>query len=353
MLDEENRERLKKGKPPHFWRGWLGEAKISEAFARAKRFFLPGTLEYNEMRDITREQFLKLGKRWGPRVECVDLPMRNQRRARPPTLSDAEWYEAVRIVSTPTGQGSAIHAFRSIADCMDRAHTQQQRFRELVRRSELTPTRFRSELYRRFPSLQFRKVDKMPALNRDTLRQRKHASDIWGGRAPWREHCAPARAAPGRGAGLACGEPVFWEKRWYGEFVFQVDATKYSDMHSFSEDDEYAFYWAGEVPQPEEHRAAPSVGHATILMFYSVIHPRLGTVVGPSLMYWGSNKTTSASTKQRHPPDFPSWCALSYAEFTCLSDRLPHASEMSDLAGNIKGQVHTALWWVTELHWSC
>ena len=159
----------------------------------------------------------------------------------------------------------------------------------------------------------------MPELTHATREKRRECADIWAKRRPWRNQSSDALSSGPSTRGstrAALNEPVWWEKRWFGMFVFMLDATKITDAKGGYEKQEYGFLLEDVVCEPEVHRRPKPVGQAASLQYYAVIHPEGGTIVGPDLMYWGSNKTTPANVSERHGSNFPHWCVAMAAFFT-------------------------------------
>lgn len=290
-----------------FLRGGNGDARIAAAYHSFRAYFSPDMESFTEAQTLTKKAFWSLAWRWVRAAVSNKGDCANKRRKAVERLSEGGWVDACRILGTPIQQDGTVHVFRGVDDCMHCPHEQQQRFRLLVEASGLTPLQFQHALQGRYPKLKYQKIDKMPNMNPATSRLREAAADIWARRAPWRQSSTPSRAA----SASRRPDPQYWDLRWFSQFVFQLDATKVSDMESAADRDERGFCLAGQVFPPEEHRAGKSVGNAHTLMFYAVIHAKGGCIVGPDLMYWGSSKSTPASVHDRHRDDYPHWCASS------------------------------------------
>lgn len=153
-------------------------------------------------------------------------------------------------------------------------------------------------------------LDQVGAMTADTLRLRREAADLWAGRTAWR-----TVSTPGPRGGVHGGErAVLWcasrgnAKQpfpYYQNFTFMLDAATLSTVDKPLTTDERGYSRVDEFYPPEVVAAPDNVGAGVWAMFYIVIHPVLGVVVGPSFTYHGS-KTMRGKTK--HAPGFECWC---------------------------------------------
>jgi hypothetical protein len=293
-----------------FGRGPSGDRRVTAALEQMQAHYTAEHPCAREVAALNRHSFLKLAKAWLPKIISDSPRCVNKRRKVTSALENKEWMQAALILGEPSVKGGDVHVFRSVQDCMEFPHAGRKHLHALVEKSGLPVERFERELKQQCPDLHYKPIDKVPQLTKETRAARQQASDIWAGRAPWRDFRSSKRACVGgkRQRLTATARGAMWDTDWYKKFVMMLDAAKVDNQQSAADVKEYGFGWKGVVLPPEEHRAGKSMGQATSLMFYAVIHGRHGKIVGPDLMYWGSNKTTRASVADRHGGDFPHWC---------------------------------------------
>lgn len=343
VLNEKQRKKARQGITPDYNRGKHAESQLQTAYVDF----------CNQLEDLdktaapakipTKDQFRQLSRRYVSRhmrgITCENMP--HPKRV---NLSQAEWKKAGRIIGKPVeDRKTKYHAFRSVHDCMTYEHKRREQFRKLVIKSCLSETAFETHMLRQCPKLTKRKVDKRDALCATTLKDRQRMADIWARRTHWklrpiRESAARSGFVPKvvRTRSQAAMQPVFFRKEYYMNFTFMYD-----HMHMFTDTgavgvEERAFFLRDEDFPPEEVRPRASLSSGSTVMFTAVIHPKLGLVLGPDVMYWGSFPTATGDDTGRHSPSFPHWYGIS-AVIVCAL--VPHT---------VSGTCETS---VFILHW--
>ena len=103
----------------------------------------------------------------------------------------------------------------------------------------------------------------------------------------------------------------YWNKDYYKQFTFMLDATVFDDKPKHVKDQQSCIKLKNKEFPPEEQKAPPSLKQATSVMAYTVIHPHLGIILGPEFMYTGSSRTSRVGDEERvrHHRSFPHWYA--------------------------------------------
>ena len=65
-----------------------------------------------------------------------------------------------------------------------------------------------------------------------------------------------------------------------------LDATKVSNIKGGGKRKETGFVFGKAQYVPEIHSPPTPIGQASQLMYYALIHPKSGTIVGPGQIYW-------------------------------------------------------------------
>lgn len=256
-------------------------------------------------------------------------------------LSKQEYEEAAKLLGTPRNVCGRHKYHRSVEECYEEC----SRFQQLAQRSNVDLSTLSHTLLNMFPHIVRKGVlDTKEALTDIARKGRCEASEVWGGRKVWRVAKQPGP----RGGGMQRGErdvywgcvtPVAHNKRWpyFNNYTFMMDATTVSTGTPVESTDCVGFYRVDEHFPPEETRAPDPVGSMLQLMFYIVIHPVLGIVSGPDIMYTGSRSSTGK--KKRHVDHFKCWCGHTpmldvQSSFSCV-DTHEHCSGLLNM-----GLVH-------------
>lgn len=262
---------------------------------------------------VTNRVFADLARRYMPRYHAMrDQGLRTVRlRARRLSVEDAD--EAAMILGTPVNnnddedEDEEPRYWRSAQDCLDTDHPKKERFNELFKKAKYkTPTAFEKMLLSDCEHLIVkRKADIRDRLCKETRESRRKCADIWGHREVWRKQS---------GNGEAEEKDLYWDWEYYRSFTFMIDATTFDDKPIHRNNNQRAIMLKHLVHPPETQKAPPSLKNATSIMVYNVIHPNLGVVLGPEIMYSGSSRTKQGNTTgggqgSKHDPEFPHWYA--------------------------------------------
>lgn len=304
-----------------FKHGGTGDPCLNASWADFQALkFTDATLQ-SRASSVTRRQFTQTVKRWLPRA-VLGWHGCASKRKRAEVLTEAEKLDAATILATPGKSDGGSRFWRSIEDALEHS-PRRRRLSNLVDKSGLTHAAFAKMLLRDCRNtLAWGTLDRRDKLCADTLQKREAASAVWRGDRPWlvkdgrdvrvfdAEVDALHLAAPG------CTY-MYWHivGIWaYRKIVFQYDAFT-TDNKEGDTEPEQGFKSACEAHAPENAVARQSVGTAKHVMVYNVINGDLGRVIEPSVMHYGSSKTTGGKDNAIpwHKDDFPSWCAAAHA----------------------------------------
>lgn len=282
-----------------------------------------GTL-YWQPRGMTKKDFCKIlhkyWKDWNESREC-----KSKSRSKPVNLTAAEWEELAKELTTPLGMNGCYVRFTSISD----AKAKKPRVKELFMKAGVGCQLLHRELLKRFPDVQYGPEDRSARLCPSTIAARRMLADQWAGRAPWfqlpQSECINPPRRSERLQQMTevkedmndeAPEPinVYWRREWMSQFCFMLDATSFSNAEGpLSKKAPRVYYSSTDVYGPREVRANYSLSQATTIMVYAVIHPYLGVVVGPDVMFTGTRfkNSTKSKEKQFQDAEVKSWCEFS------------------------------------------
>lgn len=244
-----------------------------------------------------------------------------RRRTPPAGLSAAQKKELCYLLSTPEPTDHGPRAWRSLEEALE-SHPKKERILELVTAAGMSHETLIKDLMAT-GRLTRTFADKVPALAPRTRSKRQQCAAIWRGEVPW------LGVEPGKlpqpwtiEFELGVATAIWFTEPWniFRYFTFIIDASSKTDEEGPSHKKVKAFYDPLRIFPPEETRRDQSGTDARKIMWYIVIHPILGLVVGPDFMYWGSTPTRTRQQhkaaqhnevefEERHHPDFPHWCA--------------------------------------------
>ena len=256
--------------------------------------------------------FRQLVCRHAEGVQAFGMRYHRTRTTPPSPLSQSEYEDAAKLLGTPRTIDGHYKYHRSVEEC----YVECSRFHELADRSKLKLSTFANQLLTLCPHILRKGVLDTKEILTDSARQsRSEASEVWGGRQVWRvsKHAGPLGGGLRRGKRdvyWGCVSPTAHTKRWpyYNNYTFMMDAKTFNTGTPVESTDYVGYYRVDELFPPEETRAPDPVGTILQLMFYIVVHPVLGIVSGPDVMYTGSR--SSKSKKKRHLEQFKCWCGF-------------------------------------------
>ena len=177
-------------------------------------------------------------------------------------------------------------------------------------------------------------------MNLRTLRLRQQCAEVLAGRVPWlhRKSFQLAREAGthGRATPLANSNedvpavrgvkrpahPVFWKPEYYSQFTVVVDATTFTNREEPPVQNRQMVYVnRHHTHGPRLVKKDTPISAEVKLMVYAAIHPHLGLVAGPDVMFTGSRLKQSTDkhltrTQQFEKAGVETWYGI--AKQTCL-----------------------------------
>lgn len=309
-------DQLKAGRQVRHKRGCAGDDELSlarAAFARAMS-------DHPQFDRVTPKVFVDLARRWGPRYHATGENGIKTVRVREARLSTDDLETAATILGTPYNDDEDDpHYWRSAYDCLNTEHPQKAQFKGIFEKSRLrTSAGFEKMLLAKCSHIIVKKkADIREKLAKDTAKSRKDCSDVWGHRKAWRTLKRTRAEREGEGVRARAAEEeeteqeVMWDWHYYKNYTFMIDATSFDDKPITRRNYQRAIMLKNLVHPPEVEKAPPSLNNATTIMVYTIIHPHLGVVLGPEVMYTGSTTKpgNNQGAKNRHDPEFPYWCA--------------------------------------------
>ena len=308
-------DQLKAGRQVRHKRGCAGDSELTlarAAFARAMK-------DHPQFNRVTPKVFVDLARRWGPRYHAVGEKGIETVRVREARLSIEDLETAANILGTPYNDDEDDpHYWRSAHDCLNTEHPQQAQFKEIFEKSKFkTSAGFEKTLLAKCSHIIVKKkADIRDKLCKDTAKSRRDCSDVWGHRKAWRKRTRSDMESEGEGVRTRAAEAeqteeeLMWDWEFYKRFTFMIDATTFDDKPVTRRNYQRAIMLKNLIHPPEVQKAPPSLNNSTSIMVYTIIHPHLGVVLGPEVMYTGS--TTKAGNNQggksRHTSEFPYWC---------------------------------------------
>lgn len=300
---------------PELRRGECGDPRVSEAYALFMACKSRGGVLIESKRKCSRPQYVSLLHKyyteWAKTRRCTSRPRRKTIR-----LTATEEDQLVQALTEPQVKGESYEHYYTMYDAMD-ANPLVER---LVAKSNATVEVLFSHLLANHKDFVFETEDVAVELVPSTLRARRKCSDIWGGRAPW--FTKPTqRAETLHGGGTDAASPsagpslaVYWQLIWYKLFTFMLDATTFCNVFGQShEPPRRCFRSRSRVYPPRLVKPDKSIPQATTLMIYLIIHPFLGIICGPDLVYTGTKlpQSKKAKVEQFMKAALETWCARS------------------------------------------
>ncbi len=225
-------------------------------------------------------------------------------------LSEGELQLLASLIAEPVldEDGDSCTYFSSI----DAAAAERPQVQELVAKATVSTSVLHDVLVEDLELLKYNQVDEVPALKQSTLKKRQRASDIWGGRRAW-------LTGPDAGTRSHHRAEVEWDKRWYSQFTFMIDATSFEDGALSKGSSKENVYTLENKQWGPTHVTGPQTVTATTrVMVYCIIHPFGGLICGPDIVFTGSKipHTTHGTHGDERKEQIqaknnalPSWCA--------------------------------------------
>lgn len=292
---------------------------------------LPRGVTYKNYKDLVRKWY----DSWDHGCDCT---RESGRCSHVP--HDALYHMASLIAAGTEGEeGSWAHF-----ETLDEAFESSEELRNLMSLYHLRSCTVHNLLVRKHRLLKYKKADQRSKHAKSTLLRRQACSAVWAGTKPWLTITTGTRAE--------ANIDVRFEWSWYSNFTFMIDATFFEDGEAASAAAAKRVYSLNEETYPP-HLLPPSprIDATHRAMFYIVLHPHEGVIVGPDLVYTGSK----VSEAQKHMKDelLKQWCASCFKDvyileclcvseldgalmYRCWLDRLeasPDMAQLDDAAG--------------------
>ena len=224
-------------------------------------------------------------------------------------------YRIARLVAEGVEgeEGSWVY-FEDINEACERV----PELRLILSEYSLRPATVFNLLVRKHKLVLFNRPDERDRHARSTLEKRQMCSQIWAGTRPWRTITSPTRSA----APLH----INFEWDWYSHFTFMIDAIIFEDsVPAKAPRSQRVFTLNDTTYPPHLLPPKPRIDSTNRAMFYVVLHPHEGVVLGPDLVYTGSK--VSEALKGKKDEMLKDWCACcdacrlfktAYMFYSCL-----------------------------------
>lgn len=261
-------------------RGCKGDAVCNAAH----RLYTNGAGEDHE-EETPREHcssaaFLKVVRTWYARWRAGESC---ERMEKPIILTEADVELCLQHIGEPFDEleGSYIH-YSSISKAVDASPELQEMQARYGGKNKLTPTRLHKILVDDLKVLSHNMPDVKEPLCPRTLKSRRDAAEVWSGRVPWMQQASPAH----RGGVQV---DTYFKQEFYEQFTFMIDAVGMEDGPGSKPQRRAKVYRvAHKLWGPHLVGGQPGLKQASKMMIYVALHPEVGIVCGPDLVYTGS-----------------------------------------------------------------
>jgi hypothetical protein len=191
----------------------------------------------------------------------------------------------VQVIGTPKQQGNSWIHFETIQQAID--SEQGAALREILQHKKITANSVHKLLVRDLKVLSHSVADRRPRLPPGTLASRQSAAEVWSKRVPWLTLSNQDEEVPA---------VAYFDWEYYFNFTFMIDACSFEDGPCSGVNKSKRVYripdrlWGPELEEDEQ-----SIAKGTKLMYYVVMHPHGGLVVGPDLVFTGNRVPSTLS----------------------------------------------------------
>ena len=207
-------------------------------------------------------------------------------------------------------EGSWKH-FKSIPEAQEGC----AELRYLMSEANLLPSTLFSLLVNKHKIVKYKRPDQKSRHAPSTLRKRQDCSAVWAGTKPWLTVDSPTRSQ------VPLSVQFDWD--WYSHFTFMIDAVQFEDSEpATAAKSERVFSLNYETWPPHLVPSTPRIDSTNRAMFYIVLHPHEGIVLGPDLVSTGSR--VPAALLEHKDDILKPWCACS-AKQHCVHNSIDHA----------------------------
>ena len=269
-------------------------ASFVQGFPTHQQARLPRAVSYKNFKDLV----MKWYDSWDRGCDCTRGCERGSH------VQHDVLFRLASLVSTgiEQGEGSWKH-YEDIRDAADAC----PELSDLMAKYDLLPTTVHNLLVNKYELLKYTRPDVREKHAPSTHMKRQACSAIWGGRKPWLTLTSATRCQS--------RIDVYFEWDWYSHFTFMIDAVTFEDSEpAFSAEERKCYTLNGEHYPPHLIPRKPRIDSTNRAMFYIVLHPHEGVILGPDLMLTGSR--VQESHKLDKDQIMKEWCASSCAE--CL-----------------------------------
>jgi hypothetical protein len=257
-----------------------------QGFPARERIPLPREITYKNYKDLVKKWY----DSWNRGCDCA---RESERSSNVPI--DSLYRLASLVASGKEGIDGSWTYFESI----QQASKSCAELRDRISQYCLLPSTLHNLLVHKHKYLKYKRPDQRSRHAKSTLLKRQACSAIWAGTKPWLTTVSGTRAES--------RIDVHFEWSWYSNLKILLDAVSFEDCEAATAFKSAKVYTLNEATYPP-HLLPPKqrIDATNRAMFYIVLHPHEGAILGPDLVYTGSK--VAQSDKSKKDEIMKPWC---------------------------------------------